>query len=243
MLNQSTSRSYVSHVLIIAAAVLVFLGAYTLSRLLTSPQSAPVMTAENAVPGGTAVVNPPHQVQDFTLTSQTGEPVSLSDFRGKAVMLFFGYTNCPDVCPGTLAEYVAAKNALGTAAEDVAFVFISVDSQRDTPEVIGQYLAQFDASFVGLTADEDTLRTIGAEYGLMFEADTTTVAENHDHHGDHGQDHAHGTDVQSDNYFVQHTSPTFLIDPDGYLRLVHFVGTRGSVLAASAQQIMEEPVS
>lgn len=236
MLNQTTSRNYLSYLFIIAAAVLVFLGAYSISRLLTAPQPASVTTTENAVPGGTAVVNPPHQVQDFTLTSQTGEQVSLSDFRGKAVMLFFGYTNCPDVCPGTLAEYVAAKNALGAAADDVAFVFISVDGQRDTPEVIGRYLAQFDASFVGLAADDDTLRTIGAEYGLMFDADKTAAADSHDHH-------AHGADVQSDNYFVQHTSPTFLIDPDGYLRLVHFVGTRGSVMAASAQQIMKEPVS
>ncbi|MBZ0300858.1 MAG: SCO family protein, partial [Anaerolineae bacterium] len=96
----------------IAAAIAVFLGTYTLSRVLAAPQPASV-SLENAEPGGTAIVSPAYPVHDFTLTSQTGEPVSLSDFRGKTVLMFFGYTHCPDVCPGTLAESVRARAELG----------------------------------------------------------------------------------------------------------------------------------
>ncbi|MAS37257.1 MAG: electron transporter SenC [Anaerolineaceae bacterium] len=244
MLNQTTSRNNLNNLLIAVAIIAVFITGFAISRLLTTPRPQTVADAPEApaVTGGAAMVNPPHQLQDFTLTSHTGEAVSLSDFRGKAVLLLFGYTNCPDVCPGTLAEYKRAKRELGAQADDVAFVFVSVDSKRDTPDVIAAYLAQFDADFIGLTGSEEALRTLGAEYGLVFEANTVTVEDHHSEaeagHDDH--EHGHTENIESDNYFVNHTSPSFLIDPDGYLRLLYFVGTRGNTLAAGVQQVLME---
>jgi len=247
MLNQTSPRNSLSNLLVIIAAIAVFAAGFAITRILTTtqPQTAP-SASENPASGGAAIVNPPHRLQDFTLTSHTGEPVSLSDFRGKAVLLLFGYTNCPDVCPGTLAEFVRVKRELGARADDVAFVLVSVDGRRDTPEVMADYLAQFDADFVGLTGSEDQLRALGAEYGLIFESTAVTTepdpiaqASDHDHDAAHGS-HAHGEDVQSDHYFVNHTSPSFLIDPDGYLRLLYFVGTRGDAMAAGVEQILME---
>lgn len=203
-----------------------------------------VMNAQPAYNG--VLIDPPAPAADFTLTDQNGQEYTLADRRGRAVLVFFGYTNCPDVCPGTLAEFVRVKRELGVRADDVAFVLVSVDGRRDTPEVIADYLAQFDADFVGLTGSEDELRALGAEYGLIFEStaaaaeqDHSTHESDHDHDKAHGS-HAHGEDVQSDHYFVNHTSPSFLIDPDGYLRLLYFVGTRGDAMAAGVEQILME---
>src|SRR5690606_25230240 len=128
MLNQTSPRNSLSNLLVIIAAIAVFAAGFAITRILTTtqPQTAP-SASENPASGGAAIVNPPHRLQDFTLTSHTGEPVSLSDFRGKAVLLLFGYTNCPDVCPGTLAEFVRVKRELGARAADVAFVLVSVD--------------------------------------------------------------------------------------------------------------------
>ena len=192
-------------------------------------------TAETSQPGGGARVDPPHRLQDFTLTSQTGAPMSLSDLRGRAVLMFFGYTHCPDVCPTTLANYTRVKQALGGVADKVAFVFISVDGTRDTPDVLARFLHQFDDAFIGLTADEATLRQIGAEYGLLFQQDTDNATQvQGDQHG-----HGHDDTLDTQNYFVQHTSPSFLVDPDGYLRIVYFYGTKPEIVAQGIRQMLQ----
>jgi protein SCO1/2 len=197
----------------------------------TPPDSASV---EASRPTGGAIVNPPYRVQDFTLTSHTGEAMSLSDLRGQAVVMFFGYTHCPDVCPTTLADYRRVKEALGDEAAGVKFVFISVDGARDTPEVLAHYLGQFDPDFIGMTGDEATLRQMGAEYGLLFQQETISV----DHEHEDGYEHEHAEDLDVENYFVEHTSPSFLIDPDGYLRLVYFYGTNTDAIAEGIRQVL-----
>lgn len=184
---------------------------------------------DTAQPAAGAKVDPPYQVKDFTLISQTGAPISLSDLRGKAVMMFFGYTHCPDVCPTTMADYTRVKAALGDQAGKVAFVFISVDGVRDTPDVVGTFLNQFDNDFIGMTGDEATLRQIGSEYGLLFQTDTIT--------GDPGHEQDGGQNLDGQNYFVQHTSPSFLIDPDGYLRMVFFYGTKQAAMVEGIRQV------
>lgn len=197
------------------------------------PNAVPV-TADSAKSGGAAFVEPPHLVKNFTLTSQTGQPISLSDLHGRAVLMFFGYTHCPDVCPTTLADYTRVKQALGSNADEVAFVFISVDGKRDTPDVLTQYLGQFDAGFIGMTGDETTLRRLGAEYGLLFQHESSNLADGHE--AEH--EHQEGQDLDIENYFVQHTSPSFLVDRDGYLRLVYFYGTEPSVIAEGIRQVL-----
>lgn len=144
--------------------------------------------------------------------------------------MFFGYTHCPDVCPTTLADYRRVKAVLGNSAADVAFIFISVDGERDTPDVLTRYLGNFDTEFIGMTGDEATLRQMGAEYGLMYQQETLNVRHEHKHGYDHNLD--------EENYFVQHTSPSFLIDRDGYLRLVYFYGTQPQVIVEGIRQIL-----
>jgi len=213
----------------------LFVGGVILGRIAnTMLDSVPSTGNTDATrPTSGALVDPPHLLQDFTLTSHTGDPLSLSDLRGQAVLLFFGYTHCPDVCPTTLADYRRVKDSLSDQSDEMAFVFISVDGTRDTPEVLAQYLNQFDPDFIGLTADEATLRRMGAEYGLIFEHQRIDVGH------EHPDDHEHEPELDDENYFVQHTSPSFLVDRDGYLRQLFFYGTESDVIAAGVRQILE----
>jgi protein SCO1 len=212
--------------------VTLLAGGFLIGSVLNTALLAPPQTVstDDSRPGAGAVVSPPHQVQDFTLTSHTGEPLNLHDLRGRAVLIFFGYTHCPDVCPTTLADYRRVKQALGDDADEVAFVFISVDGERDTPDVLTRYLHNFDTAFIGMTGDETALRRMGAEYGLMYQQEALNVGHEHEHGHDHNLD--------DESYFVQHTSPSFLIDRDGYLRLVYFYGTQPDVIAEGIRQVL-----
>ncbi|MBZ0293026.1 MAG: SCO family protein [Anaerolineae bacterium] len=222
--------------LLVGVILVVAFASYQLAMKI-APSLMQQPAPQTADTGGAAVVTPPYLLPDFTLTSHTGDPVSLSDFRGRSVLLFFGYTHCPDICPTTLADYRRVKSQLGARAEDVAFVFISVDGARDTPEVMAKYLSMFDADFIGLTGGEEIMREIGTDYGLSFSADKqVNVGHSHD---DDTAEHHH----DDEDYFVEHTSPSFLVDPDGYLRLVYFYGTKPEVMVSSIQQIMTEQAS
>ena len=239
MLNQLSHLSNEKFLRAIRVAFLIALittGYLIGGRLSTSFQPNSGSEAIKAAqPAGAALVEPPHLLQDFTLTSHVGDPISLSNLRGQAILMFFGYTHCPDVCPTTLADYRLIKQSLGDHADKVAFVFISVDGGRDTPEVLARYLGQFDAGFIGMTGDEATLRRIGAAFGLLFQQETVSVAHEHEE----GYAHHHGDDLDAENYFVQHTSPSFLIDRDGYLRLVYFYGTEPDIITEGIRQILQ----
>lgn len=221
---------FLAGLVVVLFAVGYLIGNVANTAVTNSPASAPLDAPR---PSGAAVVDPPHRVQDFTLISDTGEPMALSELRGQTVMMFFGYTHCPDVCPTTLADYRRVKEALGDDADNVKFVFISVDGERDTPDVLAGYLAQYDSDFIGLVGDEQTLAQIGAEYGLYFDRETINVEHTHED----GEVHIH--DYEDENYFVQHTSPSFLIDRDGYLRLVYFYGTEPEVIAEGIRQMLQ----
>ncbi|MCZ7542680.1 MAG: SCO family protein [Anaerolineae bacterium] len=159
------------------------------------------------------VYDPPHDVGDFTLTRHTGEPFRLSDLRGRMALLFFGFTHCPDVCPNTMATFVRVKDALGEQTEAVAFVFISVDRARDTPEVLAAYLDQFDPGFIGLTGDEADLRRIGEDYDLYFAR--------------------RASGGSGDDYMVDHTAASFLLDQEGRLVMAFPYGTRAEDIAGA----------
>ncbi len=239
MLNKLVTRTSNPALTVLMLALLVvalFAAGMQIGTLLAppAPPSVPVV----APPPGAAVVNPPTRLNDFTLTDQTGQPFSLSDLSGRVTLLFFGYTHCPEECPLTLANFTRVKAALGAAADDAAFVFVSVDGERDTPEVINKYLKQFDAVFIGLTGDPAALRQIGSTFGALFSYDKTEVEIDHTEHEHH--DAAHEPELDGANYFVQHTSPAFLIDRDGRLRLVYFYGATADQLADGARQLLAE---
>ena len=147
---------------------------------------------------GTAYGEPYPAAPQIELTKSNGETFRLSDQKGKIVLLFFGYTSCPDVCPTTLAELKLVMDDLEKKTEMVQVIFVSVDPQRDTPEKIQKYVEHFNAEFVGLSGSIDELETIWNGYGIFRE------------------------EVQSDSafgYIVNHTARTYLIDADGNLRL------------------------
>ena len=164
---------------------------------LSACASAP---AEPSIPRGK--FDPPRSVPDFALTTQNDQPMKLSELRGKVVWLFFGYTHCPDVCPLTLGQMKAVKAGLGASASQVAFVFISVDGKRDTPDVVKKFVGSFDADFIGLTGDEAAVRRIAKSYSSEF--DTPTLADTHDK-----------------PYQVSHTGYSYLPDQQGRWHFVY----------------------
>jgi protein SCO1/2 len=150
-------------------------------------------------PHGVAI-DPPRAMPDFTLTNTEGKPVWLSDLRGKAVVIFFGYTHCPDICPFSLSQFILVKKGLGDDAKKVNFVMVSVDGTRDTPEVLGNYVRAFDSAFIGLTGNENDVRQIGLNYGVHFEKQKPSN--------------------QSGAYVVAHTTYTYLLDSQGRWQMV-----------------------
>jgi protein SCO1/2 len=157
------------------------------------------------------VLQSPQRLTDFTLDGSTGEPVSLSDFRGKPVLIYFGYTFCPDVCPTTLNDLTDTMAALGKKADDVQVIMVSVDPERDTPEQLATYLKYFDPRFIGMTGAKDDIDAAATQFGVFYEAHEGTAAT---------------------GYLVDHTSTVALVDEDGYLREIFSFDTPGEDVAA-----------
>jgi protein SCO1/2 len=143
----------------------------------------------------------------------------LSDFQGKPMLLFFGYTNCPDVCPMTLTEWKKVRDDLGDRAQNVGFVFISVDSQRDRPAVLAKFTAKYDPLFIGMTADASTLRLIGPDYGLYWTPHQTNAAPN-------------APDVD-------HSPASYLIDPQSRLVKIYTYGVPATTISADIKKMLQ----
>ncbi len=106
--------------------------------------------------------------KDVTLTAHTGARVSTADFRGKVTVLFFGYTHCPDICAPTLTKLAAVRKALGSDAEKVQVLFITVDPKHDTPKQLAAFVPKFDPSFIGLTGTPAEIGAVAAEYKVAY---------------------------------------------------------------------------
>ncbi len=113
-------------------------------------------------------LEPPKPAPDFTLTDQNGNPFTLSSTNGKVALVYFGYTSCPDVCPLTLSDLGAVYRDLGDAAKDVQVVFVTVDPERDTQQILKKYVAAFDPSFIGLHGTVDETKAVGDLFGAKF---------------------------------------------------------------------------
>lgn len=147
-----------------------------------------------------ATLEPPLAVPDFTLDAAGEQTVSLSDFRGQFVYLYFGYTFCPDACPTTLYKLARLREDLGDDADKMQVVMVTVDPERDTPETLADYVTRFDPSFVGLSGTKEDIDAAGLPFGIYYERHEGTTET---------------------GYLVDHTTRTYLIDPEGNARVAY----------------------
>lgn len=152
-----------------------------------------------------AVVEPPDMAADFTLTDQNGNPFRLADQRGKVVVVFFGYTNCPDICPATMSDMQVVMNRLGDQRDQLKVVFITVDPERDTSERLNRFIGMFDNDIVGLTGETEALNAVYKAYGAGATRRDLP-------------DSALG-------YAMDHTATSTVIDKQGQRRLLFGFGT------------------
>ena len=197
--------------LIVLAAIS---GVLVAKFIVDPPQYTPV-----AQSGGMVVSNP-RQIPDYALVDMNGQPFKLSQLKGRSVLIFFGYTFCPDVCPLTLAELKQIKALLGPNAADVAVLYISVDPERDSPEVLKRYIGAFDPDFLSATGDIETVRRFATEFGAAFEKQKPA-----------------GT---SASYLVAHTSFTYLLGRDGRWRMTFAFKTPVEEVARETLRIAQE---
>jgi protein SCO1/2 len=158
----------------------------------------------------------------FTLTDGSGTAVTAADYRGKTVLVFFGYTHCPDVCPTTLAALSRVLKRLGPAADSVRVLFISVDPQRDTPKRLKNYAAAFAPQVVGLTGSDAQLTAVVKRYRVAYRHDKP------DANGD---------------YAVYHSSAIFIFDADGKARLLATGTESVPELTQDLQTLMDHRLS
>jgi protein SCO1/2 len=149
--------------------------------------------------------DPPLSAPEIALTRDDGSNFRLSGLRGDVVLLFFGYTSCPDVCPTTLADLRKVNEDLGNTASQVKVVFVTVDPDRDTPEQIQKYVSIFNPDFIGLSGSQEELEPIWKAYGVYRQIDPIPSS--------------------ATGYLVTHSARVYVIDRDGNLRLSYSYGT------------------
>ena len=136
--------------------------------------------------------------KELSLTDHTGKPRTLAEFRGKIVVVFFGYTRCPDVCPTTLSEMKMILDKLGEDRKKIQVLFVTIDPGRDTPELLARYVPAFDPSFLGLYGDEAATIKAAKEFKVFFQKVPGKTP---------------------DSYTMDHTAASYIIDTQGRLRL------------------------
>jgi protein SCO1 len=157
--------------------------------------------------------------KDFQLPDHNGQLRSLKDFRGKVVVMFFGYTQCPDVCPTTMAELAEAKKLLGADGAKVQGLFVTIDPERDTPAVLKNYMANFDPSFLALRGTPEQLAAVAKDYKIYYkkvEGNTPT------------------------SYTMDHTAASYVYDTQGRLRLYTRYGSGAQALASDLELLLKQ---
>ena len=160
----------------------------------------------------------PQPAGDFSLLGPGGKEVHLTDFQGKVVLIFFGYTSCPDVCPATMSELAGVLKALGPIADQVQVLMISVDPEQDTPERLAAYLGGFDARILGLSGSLEQITAVAAAYGVYFAKKP---------YGDQGK------------YLVDHTAYIYMIDRRGDLQVLYPFGSRAVDLTTDVRYLLK----
>lgn len=156
--------------------------------------------------------------RDFSLADADGKTRTLADFKGKAVVLFFGYAQCPDVCPTTMSEMAQVKQQLGANGDKLQVLFVTVDPARDTPEVMKAYMGAFDPSFVALIPTPDQLAALAKDFKVYFKkVDGKTPT----------------------SYSMDHSAASFVYDPQGRLRLYARYGAGVAPMVADLQALLK----
>ena len=164
------------------------------------------------------VIQSPEPSYNFTLTSSSGD-VSLTDYRGKLVLIYFGYTFCPDICPATLANVGQALRDLGSRADDIQVIMVSLDPERDTPEKLSDYVDQFHPSMIGITGTKEKLDEVASLYGIFYQK-------------------AEGSDATG--YLIDHTATLLVLDREGYLKLVFPFGVTSQEIADDLKYMLRQ---
>jgi protein SCO1/2 len=157
--------------------------------------------------------------RELSLTDHLGQPRSLEDFKGKVVVMFFGYTQCPDVCPTTMVEMAEVMNALGEDANRVQVLFVTVDPERDTQALLAQYVPTFDSRFIGLFGDEEATKKVAKEFKVFYQKVPNKNNPN--------------------SYTMDHTAGSYVIDPAGNLRLFIKHGNGIDGIVSDIQQLLK----
>jgi protein SCO1/2 len=164
-----------------------------------------------------SLIDPPVSAADFELVDQSGGTFRLSNQKGKILLIFFGYTHCPDVCPVTLSKYSMIKSQLEKQAANVEFLFITVDPERDTVEQIHSYLGNIDPGFVGLTGTRSELESVWKDYGVYQQSQAADA---------------------NGNYVVDHTSRVYLVDGQGNWRLTYPFEAETSAIISDLRHLL-----
>ena len=155
--------------------------------------------------------------RDFKLVDSAGETRSLGDFKGKAIVLFFGYTHCPDICPATMGDLAAAMQKLGKDAARVQVLFVTVDPERDTPALLKEYLSAFNPTFLGLSGDAEATKAIANEFKIVYQKQMGTSADHHT---------------------MDHSAGSYIFDTKGKLRLYVSNGTDRNIFAQDIAELL-----
>ena len=157
--------------------------------------------------------------KNFALTDHHGQPRTLADFKGKVVTIFFGYTQCPDVCPTALSGMSAVMEELGPEGDRVQVIFVTVDPERDTPEMLKGYMASFDPSFIALRGTPEQLVAVAKDFKIYFKrVDGQTPT----------------------SYTMDHSAGSYVYDTKGRLRVYHRYGAGAQSLAADVRALLDE---
>jgi protein SCO1/2 len=196
-------------IVILAGFLIGALGGASALIFTSGAQTPKVETTGAALIGG-----------PFTLVDQNGKTVTDRDFRGKYMLIFFGFTHCPDICPAELQVMSAALDALGPKADDVVPIFVTLDPGRDTPEAVGAYVKNFGKTFVGLTGSPTAIANAANAYRVAYQK-----FDYKDKDGNYG-------------YSIDHAALVYLMDKDGKY-LVHFAyGTPATKMAETMRRYL-----
>lgn len=158
--------------------------------------------------------------KSLALTDHTGKPRTLADFQGKVVVIFFGFTQCPDVCPTTLAEMAKVVKELGADGAKVQVLFVSVDPERDTKEILKQYVTVFNPTFLGLVGDAEATVRAAREFKVYVQKQPPKTP--------------------GGSYSVDHSAGTFILDQQGRLRLFAQYGVGAAALLGDIKTLLKQ---